>query len=64
MILNIIRHIITIFVMRIRPFFYGKDNNDSEKIKGERSGESPVVLSMPCIGLVRNDSPSLFTQYL
>ena len=50
--------------MRIRPFFYGKDNNDSEKIKGERSGESPVVLSMPCIGLVRNDSPSLFTQYL
>ena len=55
--------IFAIFVMRIRPFFYGKDFSDSKRVRGERSGASPGVLSMPCIGLVRNDSPSLFYQY-
>jgi len=55
--------IFAIFVLRIRPFFYGKDYNDSERNKGERSGESPEVLSMPCIGLVRNDSPLFIYQY-
>ena len=54
---------ITIFEMHVKPYFYA-DTFHRIQIQGERTGESPAVLSMPCIGLACSDSPSFINQNL